>query len=114
MLFFRRRDTLQQSNLTDRERCIHACVFFAFIFLILTSVLFYFAANTKTINDQRLYYYIGASICLVLLLSIIFCTVVGIRRVYGSSIVSQHQHPHQQVMARPSERSNSRSSNYLT
>lgn len=110
MLFFRRRDTLQQSNLTDKERCIHACLFFAFIFVILTSVLFYFAANNKTINDQRLYYYIGASISLIFLLLIIFCTTVFVRRVYGDPISSTHQ----QVMNRPSDRSNSRSSTYLT
>ena len=85
MLFFRRRDTLRQSNLTDQERCIHACLFFAFILLILTIVLFYFAATNKGPAEQSLYYYLGAGICLILLASISLCSVVFIRRFYGSS-----------------------------
>jgi glycopeptide antibiotics resistance protein len=85
MLFFRRRDTLSQSHLTDKERCIHACLFFAFILLILTIVLFYFAATNKGTNEQRLYYYIGAGICLICLLLITFCTIISMRQFYGSS-----------------------------
>lgn len=93
MLFFRRRDTsINQSNLTDQERCIHACLFFAFILLVITIVLFYFAATTKDQTDQRLYYYIGAGICLALLVLIIILTMVYVRRAYGSSLPSNRQH----------------------
>jgi uncharacterized membrane protein YedE/YeeE len=86
MLFFRRRDTnIGHSRLTDQERCIHACLFFAFIILIVTIVLFYFAATSKGPNDQRLFYYIGASISLLILLLIILCTIIYVRRFYGYS-----------------------------
>lgn len=91
MLFFRRRDTLGQSRLTDQERCIHACLFFAFILLILTIGLFYFAATYKGTNEQRLYYYLGAGISLACLLLISFCTIIYIRRFYGYSVPSTHQ-----------------------
>jgi len=91
MLFFRRRDTLDQSNLTDQERCIHACLFFAFILLILTIGLFYFAATYKGPNEQHLYYYLGAGISLGFLILITLCTIVYIRRFYGSSRSSTHQ-----------------------
>lgn len=91
MLFFRRRDTLGQSNLTDQERCIHACLFFAFILLFLTIGLFYFAVTYKGTNDQRLYYYLGAGISLACLLLMSLCTIISIRRFYGSSISSGHQ-----------------------
>ena len=91
MLFFRRRDTLGQSNLTDQERCIHACLFFAFVLLTLTIVLFYFAITYKGPDDQRLYYYLGAGISLTFLLLISLCTVMYIRRFYGSSVSSTHQ-----------------------
>ncbi|CAM4745035.1 unnamed protein product [Rotaria magnacalcarata] len=47
MLFFRRRDSLSRSNLTDQERCIHACLFLSFILLILTILLFYFGTTSK-------------------------------------------------------------------
>lgn len=90
MLFFRRRDTtISQSQLTDQERCIHACLFFAFIVLIVTIVLFYFAATNKTSTDQLLYYYIGAGISLAILFLIVLCTIIYVRRLYGSS---RHQH----------------------
>lgn len=92
MLFFRRRDSSGQSNLTDQERCIHACLFFAFLFLTLTIVLFYFAATFKGTNDQRIYYYLGAGISLAFLLLITLCTLIYIRRFYGSSMSSTHQH----------------------
>lgn len=89
MLFFRRRDTsMSRSNLTDQERCIHACLFFAFILLVITIVLFYFAATTKDQTDQRLYYYIGAGICLALLLLIIISTIIYVRRFYASPLAS--------------------------
>jgi len=92
MLFFRRRDaTTSQSHLTDQERCIHACIFFAFIILIVTVVLFYFAATNKVSNDQRLYYYIGAGISLAFLLLIILCTIIYVRGSYGSSLSSRPQ-----------------------
>ncbi|CAF2316844.1 unnamed protein product [Rotaria sp. Silwood2] len=92
MLFFRRRDTtLHQSHLTDQERCVHACLFFVFIILILTIVLFYFAATSKGPNDQRLYYYIGAGISLAFLLLIILCTICYVQRLYGSSLSSTQQ-----------------------
>ena len=92
MLFFRRRDTsISQSQLTDQERCIHACLFFAFIVLIVTIVLFYFAATNKTSNDQLLYYYIGAGISLAILFLIILCTIIYVRRLYGGSLSSRHQ-----------------------
>jgi hypothetical protein len=90
MLFFRRRDTtVSQSHVTDQERCIHACLFFAFIILIVTIVLFYFAATNKVSNDQRLYYYIGAGISLAFLLLIILCTIIYVRRFYGNSLSSR-------------------------
>lgn len=92
MLFFRRRDTLGHSHLTDQERCLHACLFFAFILLIVTIVLFYFAATFKGTDDQRLYYYLGAGISLGLLLMISVCTVVYTRRFYGYSTSSTHRH----------------------
>ena len=85
MLFFRRRDTSSQSNLTDQERCIHACLFFAFVLLTLTIIFFYLAATSKGNTEQRLYYYVGASISLGFLLLITLCTVVYIRRFYGFS-----------------------------
>jgi uncharacterized membrane protein len=91
MLFFRRRDTSSQSHLTDEERCVHACLFFAFILLVLTIVLFYFAATYKGTEEQRLYYYIGAGISLGFLLLITLCTIIYIRRFYGMSISSTHQ-----------------------
>ncbi|UJR23433.1 hypothetical protein I4U23_026438 [Adineta vaga] len=90
MLFFRRRDTFSQSNLTDQERCIHACLFFAFLLLTITIVLFYFAATFKGTDDQRLYYYIGAGISLTFLLLITLCTVMYIRRFYGSAMSPVH------------------------
>ncbi|CAF0769483.1 unnamed protein product [Rotaria sordida] len=90
MLFFRRRDTLSQSNLTDQERCIHACLFFAFIFVILTAVLFYFATTSKGTEEPRTYYYLGAGICLGFLLLIILCTIIYVRRFYGVSVSSTH------------------------
>ena len=89
-MFFRRRDTLDQSNLTDQERCIHACLFFAFILLILTIGLFYFAATYKGTNEQRLYYYLGAGISLGFLLLITLCTIIYIRRFYGNVKYLQH------------------------
>ncbi|CAF2414806.1 unnamed protein product [Rotaria sp. Silwood2] len=85
MLFFRRRDTLSQSTLTDQERCIHACLFFAFILLILTAVLFYFATTSKGTEEPRIYYYLGAGISLGFLLLIVLCTIIYIRRFYGVS-----------------------------
>ena len=91
MLFFRRRDTLGHSHLTDQERCLHACLFFAFILLIVTIVLFYFAATFKGTNEQRLYYYLGAGISLVCLLMISLCTIVYTRRFYGDSTSSARQ-----------------------
>jgi hypothetical protein len=91
MLFFRRRDTVGQSNLTDQERCIHAYLFFAFILLILTIGLFYFAATNKGTKEQRLYYYIGAGISLGFLLLIILCAIIYIRRSYGNSRSPTHQ-----------------------
>ncbi|CAF0728753.1 unnamed protein product [Rotaria sp. Silwood1] len=92
MLFFRRRDTtLRQSHLTDQERCVHACLFFAFIILILTIVLFYFAATNKGSNDQRLYYYIGAGISLTSLLLIILCTICYVQRLYDGPLSSPRQ-----------------------
>ncbi|CAF0850766.1 unnamed protein product [Rotaria sp. Silwood1] len=91
MLFFRRRDTLSQSNLTDQERCIHACLFFAFILLILTAVLLYFAITSKGIDEPRIYYYLGAGICLGFLLLITLCTIIYVRRFYGVSVSSTHQ-----------------------
>ena len=92
MLFFRRRDTtISQSQLTDQERCIHACLFFAFIVLIVTIVLFYFAATNKGSTDQLLYYYIGAGISLVILFLIVLCTIIYVRRLYGGTLASRHQ-----------------------
>jgi uncharacterized membrane protein len=91
MLFFRRRDTLNQSDLTDQERCIHACLFFAFILLFLTIGLFYLAATVKVTNEQQLYYYIGAGISLGFLILITLCTIFYIRRFYGNSRSSTHQ-----------------------
>jgi hypothetical protein len=91
MLFFRRREPLGQTNLTDQERCIHACLFFAFILFILTIVLFYFAATYKGTNEQRLYYYLGAGVSLGIFLLITLCAIISIRRFYGSSISSTHQ-----------------------
>jgi cytochrome b subunit of formate dehydrogenase len=91
MLFFRRRDTLNHSNLTDQERCIHACLFFAFILLILTIVFFYFAATYKGTDEQRLYYYLGAGISLACLILITLCTIIYIRRFYGHSVSTTHQ-----------------------
>ena len=87
MLFFRRRDTAspRESPLSDQERCIHACLFFAFIILGVTVALFYFAATNKGPGDQRLYYYIGASVSLAVLLLIILCTIIYVRRFYGYS-----------------------------
>jgi cytochrome b subunit of formate dehydrogenase len=76
--------------MTDQERCLHACLFFAFILLILTIVLFYFAATFKGTDEQRLYYYLGAGICLGFLLLITFCTIIYVRRYYGSSISTTH------------------------
>lgn len=90
MLFFRRRETSSQSNLTDQERCIHACLFFAFLLLTLTIVLFYFAATFKGSDDQRLYYYLGAGLSLTFLLLITLCTVIYIRRFYGSAMSAAH------------------------
>jgi hypothetical protein len=111
MLFFRRRDTsLSQSHLSDQERCIHACIFFAFIILVLTIVLFYFAATNKGPNDQRLYYYIGAGISLAFLLLIILSTIVYVRRFYGSSLSSTHQ----QGIISTNEYHNSRYPNHHT
>src|SRR5689334_7991001 len=107
MLFFRRRDTLDQSNLTDQERCIHACLFFAFILLILTGVLFYFGATYKGTDDQRLYYYLSAGICLGLLVLITFCTIICMRRFYGVSVSSIHQ----RGITSESEHENSKYSN---
>lgn len=92
MLFFRRRDTpVRQSHLSDQERCVHACLFFAFIVLILTIVLFYFAATSKGPSDQRLYYYIGAGISLAFLLLIIICTIIYVKRVYSGPLSSTRQ-----------------------
>ena len=92
MLFFRRRDTtVSQSHLTDQERCIHACLFFAFIVLIVTIVLFYFAATNKGSTDQRLYYYIGGGISLAFLLLIILCTIIYVRRFYAGPLSSSRQ-----------------------
>ncbi|CAF0902136.1 unnamed protein product [Rotaria sordida] len=92
MLFFRRRDTtLHQSHLTDQERCVHACLFFAFILLILTVVLFYFAATNKGPNDQRLYYYIGGGISLAFLLLIILCTICYVQRLSSRPLSSTTQ-----------------------
>ena len=92
MLFFRRRDTtVRHSHLTDRERCIHACLFFAFVVLIIASVLIYFAATNKVSNDQRLYYYIGAGISFAILLLIILCTIVYVRQFYTSSLSRPQQ-----------------------
>ncbi len=91
MLFFRRRDTIGHSQLTDQERCLHACLFFAFILLILTIVLFYFAATFKGSYEQRLYYYLGAGICLGFLLLITLCTIIYVRRYYGNSVSTTHQ-----------------------
>ena len=108
MLFFRRRDTaLSQSNLTDQERCIHACIFFDFIILVVTIVLFYFAATHKGSNEQRIYYYIGAGISLALLLLVIFCTIVYVRRFYSDSF-SPTAHPHPHTLTSTSEHDNSR------
>ena len=112
MLFFRRRETTpSQSPLTDQERCIHACLFFAFITLGVTIALFYFAATNKGSGDQRLYYYIGASVSLALLLLIILCTIIYVRRFYGyspsSSSVARHD-----GMTSTFEHDNSRYSNY--
>jgi uncharacterized membrane protein len=90
MLFFRRRETLDQSHLTDQERCIHACLFFEFILLILTIVLFYLAATSKGKDNERIYYYIGAGISLGFLLLITICTIIYIRRFYGMAVTSTH------------------------
>lgn len=90
MLFFRRRDTLTRSNLTDQERCIHACLFFAFISLTLTIVLFYFGTTTKAMDEPRLYYYIGAGVCLAFFVLITICTIYYVRRFYGSSLSSNN------------------------
>jgi hypothetical protein len=91
MLFFRRRDTIDQSNMTDQELCIHACLFFEFIVLIVTIVLFYLAATYKGTDDQRIYYYIGAGISLAFLILITLCTIVYVRRFYGLSVSSTQQ-----------------------
>ena len=93
MLFFRRRDTLAHSHLTDQERCIHACLFFAFILLILTIVFFYFAITYKGPEEQRLYYYLGAGICLAFLLLISILTIIYIRRFYSRSLSSTTHQP---------------------
>ncbi|CAF3338481.1 unnamed protein product [Rotaria socialis] len=90
MLFFRRRDTLTRSNLTDQERCIHACLFFSFILLILTILLFYFGATSKGIDEPRLYYYLGAGISLGFLILMTICTIMYIRRFYGGPVSSTH------------------------
>ncbi|CAF1543889.1 unnamed protein product [Rotaria magnacalcarata] len=90
MLFFRRRDSLSRSNLTDQERCIHACLFLSFILLILTILLFYFGTTSKGIDEPRLYYYLGAGICLGFLILMTICTIVYIRRFYGGSASSTH------------------------
>ena len=93
MLFFRRRDIpVHHSRLNDQERCVHACLFFAFIVLVITIVLFYFAATNKGPSDQRLYYYIGGSISLAFLLLIILCTICYVQRLYSGSLSSAHQH----------------------
>lgn len=84
MLFFRRRDTLRQSHLTDQERCVHAFLFFASILVILTAVLFYFAATNKGSAEQAVYYYLGAGICFIFLLIISVGAILFIRRLYGS------------------------------
>lgn len=111
MLFFRRRDTtVNQSHLSDQERCIHACLFFAFIILVLTIVLFYFAATNKGPNDQRLYYYIGAGISLTCLLLIILLTIIYVRRFYGNSLTPTHQ----QGIVSHNEYSNPRYPNHHT
>ena len=110
MLFFRRRDTTDQSNLTDQERCIHACVFFAFIVLILTIVLFYFAATFKGSNEQRLYYYIGGGISLAFLLLISLCTTVHIRRFYGMSTSST---PHRGITSESDHESTKHSKHHV-
>ena len=92
MLFFRRRETtVSQSRLSDQERCIHAFLFFAFVILIITIVLFYFAATSKGPNDQRLYYYIGASVSLFFLFLIIIATIKYVRRFYSNSLSSTQQ-----------------------
>ncbi|CAF0756635.1 unnamed protein product [Adineta steineri] len=88
MLFFRRRETSSQSNLTDQERCIHACLFFVFLLLTLTIVLFYFAITYKGTDNQRVYYYMSGGISLGFLLLISLCTVMYIRRFYDSSVSS--------------------------
>ena len=93
MLFFRRRDSpVSHSRLSDQERCIHACLFFAFIILGVTIILFYFAATNKGPNEQRLFYYIGAGVSLTILFLIILCTIISVRRFYGySSSSSTHR-----------------------
>ncbi|CAF1081356.1 unnamed protein product [Didymodactylos carnosus] len=86
MLFFRRRDTNQSySQLTDDERCIHACLFFAFIFLIITIVLFYFASNNKNPNE-RTFYFIGASVSLLILVFLAVCAIIYVRRLCNRSL----------------------------
>ncbi len=108
MLFFRRRDTGGQSNLTDQERCIHACLFFAFLLLTLTIVLFYFAATYKGTDDQRLYYYLGGGVSLAFLVLITLFTAMYIRRFYASSVSSTH---HRGIIEEP-EHDSSKYSNH--
>jgi len=92
MLFFRRRDT-DHTHLTDQERCIHACLFFAFLALLLTIVFFYFGITYKGPADQRLYYYLGAGICFAILLFLSIGTILYIRRFYmGTCTTNKHQH----------------------
>ncbi|CAF3310520.1 unnamed protein product [Rotaria socialis] len=109
MLFFRHRDTpLHHSRLNDQERCVHTCLFFAFIILVVTIVLFYFAATNKGPSDQRLYYYVGAGISLAFLLLIILCTIFYVQQVYGCPLSSTRQ----QETISDNEYESSRHSNY--
>ncbi|CAF1401265.1 unnamed protein product [Rotaria magnacalcarata] len=109
MLFFRRRDTpLHHSHLSDQERCVQACLFFAFIILVVTIVLFYFAATNKGPSDQRLYYYVGAGISLAFLLLIILCTIFYVQQVSDRPLSSTRQ----QETISDNEYESSRHSNY--
>ena len=109
MLFFGRRDASTQSNLTDQERCIHACLFFSFLLFSLTIVFFYFGATSNGTSTQRLNYYLGASISLILLLLIVLCSLVSIRRFYGFSASSSG---HQEIAVESEHHSSKYSNNY--